>query len=114
MLERMGFAVTLAEHGQEALELLDEQPFDLVFMDMQMPVMNGYDATRAIRRKGLTIPVVALTAHAISGDDRKCCDAGCDAYITKPIDRAKLTELLQKYLPSPRPADTVAPPGDIL
>jgi CheY-like chemotaxis protein len=104
MLERLGLEVTLAEHGQEALEQLEHDTFDLVLMDMQMPVMNGYDATRELRRKGLTVPVVALTAHAMTGDDAKCYEAGCDGYLTKPIDREKLLSILEKYLSSSRTA----------
>jgi CheY-like chemotaxis protein len=99
LLKRLGLGVTLAEDGQEALNLLAKETFDLVLMDMQMPVMNGYDATRTIRRMGINIPVVALTAHAMKGDDRKCYDAGCDDYLTKPIDREKLKSLLLKISP---------------
>lgn len=111
LLKRLGLGVTLAEDGQEALNLLAKETFDLVLMDMQMPVMNGYDATRTIRRMGINIPVVALTAHAMKGDDRKCFDAGCDDYLTKPIDREKLKSLLLKYLRSDRLADVSRTPA---
>ena len=106
MLERLGLEVTVVEHGQAALERLEAETFDLVLMDMQMPVMNGYDATRALRRKGLTVPVAALTAHAMTGDDEKCYEAGCDDYLSKPIDRDKLLSILKKHLPAPRTAAT--------
>jgi len=101
ILERMGFDVTLVEHGREALDRIEKETFDLILMDMQMPVMNGYEATRAIRRKGLTTPVIALTAHAMKDDDKKCYAAGCDGYLTKPIDRDALKALLEKHLRSP-------------
>jgi CheY-like chemotaxis protein len=104
MLSRMGLIVEIAENGQEALEWLEKETFDMVLMDMQMPVMNGYDATRSIRRNGWTLPVVALTAHAMKGDDQKCLEAGCNEYLSKPIDRDKLRSVLMKYCSASAPA----------
>ncbi|NLK42323.1 MAG: response regulator [Planctomycetes bacterium] len=104
MLARMGLIVEIAENGQEALEWLEKETFDVVLMDMQMPVMNGYDATRSIRRNGWTLPVVALTAHAMKGDDQKCLEAGCNEYLSKPIDRDKLRSVLMKYCSASAPA----------
>ena len=98
ILERLGLNVTLVEHGREAVDCIETDSFDLILMDMQMPVMNGYEATRTLRRKGLTTPIIALTAHAMKGDDKKCYDAGCDDYLTKPIDREALKAILKKYL----------------
>lgn len=98
VLERMGHKTTLAHNGKEALDLLEKNTFDLILMDMQMPVMNGYDATRAIRKKGIHIPIIALTAHALVGDDKKCLDAGCDGYLTKPINREKLAQTIDLFL----------------
>lgn len=98
LLEKTGVTVTLVEDGQEALDLVDQREFDLVFMDMQMPGLNGYDATRAMRSQGIGTPIVALTAHAMKGDDQKCLDAGCDDYLSKPIDNGKLARVLSKYL----------------
>lgn len=98
LIERMGYEVQIAENGQEALEWIDKETFDLVLMDMQMPVMNGYDATRRIRSLGLSMPVVALTAHAMKGDDQKCYEAGYDDYLTKPVNREKLKAVLEKYI----------------
>ncbi|MBN2513726.1 MAG: response regulator [Sedimentisphaerales bacterium] len=98
MLQKMGLEVTLANNGQEALEKISNGQYDLVLMDMQMPVMNGYDAARHIKAMGIHIPVIALTAHAMKGDEEKCRQAGCDDYLTKPIERAKLEKILRHYL----------------
>ncbi|MGK9630531.1 response regulator, partial [Salmonella enterica subsp. enterica] len=85
-------------------ELLATEQFDLVLMDGQMPVMDGYEATAVIRSGTVPgvnpdIPVVALTAHAMVGEDQKCLNVGMNDYLTKPLDRAKLIEVLGKYLP---------------
>jgi CheY-like chemotaxis protein/HPt (histidine-containing phosphotransfer) domain-containing protein/anti-sigma regulatory factor (Ser/Thr protein kinase) len=99
LLEGLGLQVTIAADGKGAVEKALTEPFGLIFMDIQMPQMNGYEATEALRKKGLTKPIVALTAHAMKGDDKKCLDAGCDDYLTKPIDREKLVQVLSKHLP---------------
>jgi len=105
LLEKTGVTVTIVENGQEALALALAQSFDLILMDMQMPVMNGYEAAKALRVEGITTPIVALTAHAMKGDDKKCLDAGCDDYLSKPIDNGKLAQILSQYLaPAPVPA----------
>ena len=74
------------------------EPFDLILMDIQMPNRNGYEATRILRKEGVKSPIVALTAYAMKGDDKKCLDAGCDAYLTKPVKRTGLLEILQRFL----------------
>jgi PAS domain S-box-containing protein len=102
LLRKAGAAVAVAENGQIAFDLaLAAQqagnPFDLIFMDMQMPVVDGYEATRRLRHAGYAKPIIALTAHAMTDDRQKCLDAGCDDYVTKPIDRADLLETVAKY-----------------
>jgi len=103
VLERLGLSSKVANNGQEAVDLLAQEPFDLVLMDGQMPVMDGYEATALIRSGSVpgvnpNIPVVALTAHAMVGEDKKCLNAGMNDYLTKPLDRDKLIEVLGKYL----------------
>ena len=102
VLRKAGAEVTLADNGQIGLELaLAERkkgrPFDVILMDMQMPVLDGYSATQQLREADYTEPIIALTAHAMSTDRQKCLDAGCDDFATKPIDRAKLVSLLASY-----------------
>jgi len=100
LLERMGLEVTTAVDGAEAVEKGLAQAFDLIFMDIQMPKMNGYEAAKALRREGLTTPIVALTANAMKGDDKKCIEAGCDDYLSKPIDGKSLLQMIRKHLSS--------------
>ena len=98
LLERMGLEVAIAEDGKMALSKVLSESFDLVLMDIQMPNMNGYEATKAIREKGIDVPIVALTAHVMKGDDEKCLAAGCDGYLAKPVNRQKLDYIIHKYL----------------
>jgi len=100
MLSKLGVDVAIATDGNQAVQKALSQQFDLVLMDMQMPHMNGYEATRALKRQGYKAPIVALTANAMKGDDQKCMEAGCDGYLTKPLDRRELPRLLAKYLPA--------------
>jgi len=105
MLEKAGHSVVVAGNGRQALRLLEEQPFDLVLMDVQMPEMDGLEATAAIRdrekRTGERVPIVAMTAHAMTGDRERCLSAGMDAYISKPIQAAALLDLVGKYSKPP-------------
>jgi two-component system, sensor histidine kinase and response regulator len=104
LLEKRGHSVIVAGNGKEALAALEKQSFDLVFMDIQMPEMDGFEATAAIRAKekisGNHLAVVAMTAHAMVGDRERCLAAGMDDYLTKPIRPAELTGLLARYLPT--------------
>jgi CheY-like chemotaxis protein len=100
LLERLGLQVTVAEDGKEVVDKALSQSFDLIFMDIQMPNMDGYEATKALREKGLETPIIAVTAYAMKGDDEKCLAAGCSDYKTKPIDRKILLEVISKYLPA--------------
>jgi CheY-like chemotaxis protein len=100
LLEKMNLDVIIAADGNEAMQKVLTHEFDLILMDIQMPRMNGYEATKALRKQGITTPIVALTAYAIKGDDKKCLEAGCDDCLSKPLDRSELLKILQKYLPA--------------
>ena len=116
MLERLGCRVDVASNGHEALKMVQSIPFDIVFMDCQMPEMDGFEATRAIRQwEGASrigqspmtrLPIVALTANAMQGDRERCLAAGMDDYITKPLARADLARVLEAT--KPRAANVVA------
>jgi CheY-like chemotaxis protein len=115
LLEKLDFRVDVVGDGNAAVAAWATGHFDLILMDCQMPHMDGYEATREIRRRedgNGRIPIVALTAHAMKGDAEKCRAAGMDEYLTKPIDRERLDACLEQFLPrAPREADAavVAP-----
>jgi signal transduction histidine kinase/CheY-like chemotaxis protein len=98
MLRKAGAEVSVVDNGLTALERVAAEPFDLILMDMAMPTMDGYTAARNLRARGIDIPIVALTAHALAGEREKCLDSGCDAYLTKPIDRAALLASIRALL----------------
>lgn len=99
LLNKMGLEVTIAADGNEVLQKAFTRQFDLILMDIQMPYMNGYEATKALRKEGITTPIIAQTAYVMKGDDNKCFEAGCDDYLAKPIDRSQLVAILAEYLP---------------
>ena len=114
MLDRYGVNVSEAENGQIGVNLATNNAYDLILMDMQMPVMDGYTAVAALRANGLRTPIVALTAHAMKGDEAKCRAAGCTDYLTKPIDEDRLVKKLGEYLhieasDSDKPAEEFEP-----
>ena len=98
ILEKYGVQVLLAENGMEAVNILEKEQVDLVFMDVQMPVMNGYEASLRLREKGYKGPIVAVTANAVKGEKEKCLEAGMDDYLTKPFKSVDLIPFLEKYL----------------
>jgi two-component system, sensor histidine kinase len=125
MLEPTRVALKFVDNGQRAVEEVlraasDGEPYDLVLMDMQMPVLSGYDATRALRAAGVTLPVVALTAAAMRGDRERCLEAGCNGYLSKPIAREALLNAITRAIlevttgqtsPLPHEASTAESPS---
>jgi two-component system sensor histidine kinase/response regulator len=101
ILEKRGHSVALAVNGREALEALRESTFDLVLMDVQMSEIDGFEATRAVREaekvSGLHMPIIALTARAMKGDQDRCLAAGMDGYLSKPIHAAALLATIEAY-----------------
>jgi PAS domain S-box-containing protein len=105
LLRKAGAEVITAENGQLAIEAVETaqetgELFDVILMDMQMPVLDGYEATRRLRAMNYTGPVIALTAHAMSQDRQACLDAGCSDYLTKPLEHRRMLETIAKHLPS--------------
>lgn len=101
LLKQLDHEVVIANNGEEAVELFTEQKFDVVLMDIQMPVLNGFEATRKIRDieavRGTHIPVIAMTAHAMKGDRARCIQAGMDDYLAKPVRKRELHRMLLEY-----------------
>ncbi len=120
LLEKYGLDVTVVPNGVQAVAEAGAHTYDLILMDMQMPEMNGYEATRRLREQGFATPIIALTASAMKGDEDKCIKSGCDGYLSKPIVRRDLLQTLRRYLlcdsekPDSVPADvaTAAESGD--
>jgi CheY-like chemotaxis protein/HPt (histidine-containing phosphotransfer) domain-containing protein len=107
VLGRRGHTVDVAANGQEAFELLRRHPFDVVLMDVQMPVLDGFQATAAIRKlrsQKAHVPIIAMTAHALKGDQERCLAAGMDAYVSKPLNAEELIEAVER-LAEPRPGE---------
>ncbi len=101
-LERKGYEVIVAEDGQQGVDMAAACHPDLILMDMSLPVLDGWEATRRIKAQETTksIPIIALTAHAMASDEQKAREAGCDDFDTKPIDLARLLEKILGQLPS--------------
>jgi CheY-like chemotaxis protein len=103
LLEVRGHHVSLAGNGKEAIAALEKEPFDLVLMDVQMPHMDGFEATAEIRKReqgtGTHIPIIAMTAHALKGDRERCTAAGMDGYLAKPIHAEALYEVVERTAP---------------
>lgn len=110
MLESMGCEVEVAENGSEAISALEKDTYDLVFMDCQMPVMDGFEATRTIRKqsKYQNLPVVALTANAMEGDRELCLASGMDDYLSKPINQNELLRTVNRWVPMPSHSATTS------
>jgi CheY-like chemotaxis protein len=111
LLEKLGHSVALAENGAEAVSQWQQSAYDLILMDVQMPEMDGFEATRRIREQekssGGHVPIVAMTAYAMSGDRERCLAAGMDGYVSKPVSLAAL----QKVIAEPGARDLVGAPG---
>jgi CheY-like chemotaxis protein len=106
LLERWGVVVEQAGDGRQALEAVQRaaragRPYDVVLMDVQMPLMSGYEATRAMRRSGVRLPVIALTAAALVSEREAAMEAGMDDFLTKPIDADKLRDTLTRWVARP-------------
>jgi CheY-like chemotaxis protein len=105
LLKKAGATVDIAEDGQIALEMIDQanranKPYDLLLTDMQMPIMDGYELARTVRSRSFQMPIVALTAHALAEDRQKCLEAGCDDYVSKPVDKHALLTVCAKWIAS--------------
>ena len=98
-VEKTGASLTITENGREGVDTALASKYDLILMDMQMPVMDGVEATATLRKYGYTRPIVSLTANAMLSDRKKCMDAGADDYLLKPVDLKKFYDVLNKYLP---------------
>lgn len=97
-LENLGLEITIVENGNEVIEIVNRQSFDLILLDIQMPELNGYQTAEKLKENGVTTPIVAMTAYAMVGDREKCIEAGCVDYISKPVEHELLLEILDKYL----------------
>ena len=118
ILKNLGCRVDLAENGEMAVAAVKNKSYDIIFMDCQMPVMDGYDTTRRIRamgsisRSGGELPVIALTAHALAGDRVKCIKAGMDDHLAKPFSKFQMAEILSRWLPEWQDSVIDQPPGE--
>lgn len=110
LLENLGAEVALASNGEQGIRIAlsaaaQGRPYELILMDMQMPVMDGYTATQRLRGSGYSGPVIALTSHAMKGDREKCLEVGCDDFLAKPVDRQRFIQLVERYQVASAAAD---------
>lgn len=98
VLSKLNATIFWAKNGLEAVEICEKDSIDLVFMDLQMPEMNGYEATEILKRKFPKLPIVAQTAFAMSDDREKALDSGCDDYLAKPIKSKDLLSVVEKFI----------------
>ena len=99
ILQKNGLSVKIVGDGQQALDITTQENFDIILMDMQMPVLDGYSATARLRERGYNKPIISLTAHAMREDLKRCLDVGCNETLTKPISQATLVKTIQYYCP---------------
>ena len=101
LLTKAGYFVNIANDGKETVNMFEREPYkyDIILMDIQMPELNGFDSTKLLREKGFEdIPIIAMTANALKGDREKCLEAGMNDYISKPIKREVVFEMLRKWV----------------
>lgn len=114
VLKRLGYQAKVADDGQRALDMLQETAFDVILMDIQMPIMDGYETTRQIRSKfDKTVPIIAMTAHALASEQEECLKAGMNDFLSKPFKMEELQQLIRKYLPVTNLAATVTPQNEL-
>jgi len=106
LLEKMGIEAVAVDDGRQVVEKALAEEFDIVLMDIQMPIINGFEATKTLREKGFDKPIIAVTAHAMESDKQRCLNSGCDAYISKPINRNKLRKVVMSSLNKSETADS--------
>jgi len=106
VLERAGMTVRLADNGADAIKLVAHERFDVILMDMHMPIMDGFAATAALRERGCKLPIIAMTADAMKGDEDKCLAAGCSGFLPKPIDMDRMLEMVAVAASKNRPSDS--------
>jgi CheY-like chemotaxis protein len=97
ILRKLGYDVDIAENGRIAVDMIDRYSYNIVFMDCQMPVMDGYNATRELRSRNVSTPIIGVTANAMEDDRDKCLRAGMDDYLPKPVKIASIKALLQRW-----------------
>ncbi|MCA9277166.1 MAG: CHASE domain-containing protein [Phycisphaerales bacterium] len=104
LIRKAGYEIEIVNNGQEALDQFEREPdrYGVILMDMQMPLLDGYEATRLLRDRGHSVPIVALTAHALQGSREACLEAGCDEYVSKPIDRVRLYAVIEQLISGSR------------